>query len=263
MAVSKRLDIILVERGLFNSRSKAQAAIMAGDVLVMDQVVTKCGYLLNGLETISIKNDGMKYVGRGGEKMEAAIKEFKIDVNNKIAIDIGASTGGFSQCLVKHGAKLVIAIDVGHNQLSPKLISEPRIVSLEGVNARYLTLKMLKNLLREKRPGKVGADIADKIDLAVIDVSFISILKIIPSILNLTVPEAKIIALVKPQFEATKKEVIKGIIKDSKLHDKIVNNTKEALKEIGLDIMRVIPSPILGAKGNKEYLFHMRKKSNE
>jgi 23S rRNA (cytidine1920-2'-O)/16S rRNA (cytidine1409-2'-O)-methyltransferase len=169
-------------------------------------------------------------------------------------MDIGASTGGFTECLIKNGARLVFAVDVGHSQLSESLKNSTKITNLEKVNARYLTKKRMKNILEEKGYSKEIIDFSENINFAVIDVSFISILKIIPALLNLILPESQIVALIKPQFEAGKGIAEKGVIKDKKVIDKIIQRIRKDIESMGLKIKGITPSPVLGAKGNQEYL---------
>ena len=237
--LKKRLDTVLVERGLTESRSKARAVIMAGDVYVDGVRTDKAGALVKDGQEVTLRDAALKYVSRGGLKLEAALKEFGIDPSGGTAVDIGASTGGFTDCLLKHGAEKVYAIDVGYGQLDWKLRNDPRVVVREKLNARYI------------KP----ADIAEPADIAVIDVSFISLTMIIPPALALIKPGGLLIALIKPQFEVGKGEVGKGgIVRDESKHREVVDRITEFVKGLGVGVLGVIPSPIEGAEGNKEFL---------
>jgi 23S rRNA (cytidine1920-2'-O)/16S rRNA (cytidine1409-2'-O)-methyltransferase len=238
----ERIDKLIVDRGLARSRTKAQALVMAGVVLVDDQLVNKSSEAFAPDANIRLKGEGdpaSRYVGRGGLKLEAALREFKIDVNELNCLDVGASTGGFTDCLLQNGARRVVAVDVGHNQIDWRLRKDPRVELREGLNARYL------------KPD----DFAPKFDLAVIDVAFISATKILPAVVPLLTRPAKIITLIKPQFEVGKGEVGKGgIVKDSVQHERVVRAVNGAAERLGLRVLGVIESPIHGADGNKEFL---------
>ena len=238
----ERIDKLLVERGLAQSRTKAQALVMAGVVLVDEQLVHKPSESFLPEADIRIKGAGdpaSRYVGRGGLKLEAALREFKIEVAGLTCLDVGASTGGFTDCLLQHGAARVVAIDVGHNQFDWKLRSDPRVELLEGVNARYLKPE--------------GFD--RKFDLATIDVAFISATMILPAIVPLLTNQGRIITLIKPQFEVGKGEVGKGgIVTDPLQHQRVVDEVNLAAEELGLRVCGVIGSPIHGAEGNVEFL---------
>jgi len=236
----ERIDKILVDRGLADSRTKAQALVMAGAVLVDEQLVRKSSELFHSEANIRIKTDATsRYVSRGGIKLEAALREFQIDVSGLVCLDIGSSTGGFTDCLLQHRARRVIAIDVGHNQIDWKLRNDPRVDPREGVNARYLT----------------PSDFDEKFDLATIDVSFISATKILPVIAPLLKPDGRIVTLVKPQFEVGKGEVGKGgIVKDPAQHQRVIAEVNQAAESIGLIVAGLIESPIKGADGNLEFL---------
>jgi len=247
---SERIDKLLVERGLADSRTKAQALIMAGAVLVNEQRVAKPSDLTPLEAQIRVKgNDDptSRYVGRGGLKLEAALREFAIDVTGFACLDVGASTGGFTDCLLQHGAKSVVAIDVGHNQLDWRLRNDPRVTVKEGTNARYLTAE----------------DFAHKFDLAVMDVSFISATKVLPALVSLLAPHGFLITLIKPQFEVGRGEVGSGgIVRDPEKHARVVDEVNHAAAALGLSNNSVIESPILGAEGNREFLAFYRKTSN-
>jgi 23S rRNA (cytidine1920-2'-O)/16S rRNA (cytidine1409-2'-O)-methyltransferase len=238
----ERIDKLLTDRGLSPSRTKAQALVMAGVVLVDEQLVNKPSEVFDPNSNIRLKSDGnpaSRYVSRGGLKLEAALREFQIVTDGLTCIDIGSSTGGFTDCLLQHGAARVVAVDVGHNQFEWRLRNDPRIELREGVNARYL------------KPG----DFEAKFDLATIDVAFISATKILPAVVPLLVEQGQIITLIKPQFEVGKGEVGKGgIVKDSLQHERVVAEVNGAAEALGLKVSGVIESPIHGADGNKEFL---------
>lgn len=245
--MKKRLDQLLVERGCFSSRTKAQAAIMAGLVFIKGQRVDKSGTLCAVDAEIEIKGETHPYVGRGGVKLEKALNEFGVKVKGKVALDVGASTGGFTDCLLQHGASKVYAVDVGYGQLAWKLRQDPRVKVIERTNARHLKLKDLE------------LQTAD-IELCAIDVSFISLTKILPAVYDLLAGKAEIIALIKPQFEAKREDVGKGgIVRDEVVRKKVVEKVKAEAKAIGLEAKGVIPSPITGADGNVEFLIYLRK----
>jgi len=238
----ERIDKLLVERGLAQSRTKAQALVMAGVVLVDQQLVRKPSESFPLEANIRIKdaNDpASRYVGRGGLKLEGALHEFHIDVTGLTCLDVGASTGGFADCLLQHGASKVVAVDVGHNQLVWKLRSDSRVELREGTNARYL------------KP----ADFDQKFDLATIDVAFISATMILPAVVPLLTTQGRIITLIKPQFEVGKGEVGKGgIVTDPSKHRRVVDEVNRAAQSLGLRIVGVIESPIRGGDGNVEFL---------
>ncbi len=235
----QRLDLLLVERNLAPSRTRAQALIMGGGVYVDGQKVDKAGTLIKSDSEVTIKDSSIKFVSRGGLKLEEALKHFDIDVSDMVALDVGASTGGFTDCLLQRGATKVYALDVGYGQLDWKLRNDDRIVVMEKVNARHLQ----------------PHDIADPVDIVVMDVSFISLTKVIPSILGFLKPKGVLAALIKPQFEVGKGEVGKGgIVRDENKHIQVVEKITKHLDEHDMDIKGVIASPILGAEGNKEFL---------
>jgi len=239
----ERADKVLVERGLAESRTRAQALILAGQVLVREQRVDKPGQLIDPDAEIRIKGETLRYAGRGGLKLEAGLREFNIDPAGKNCIDVGASTGGFTDCLLQHGAARVWAVDVGHNQLVWRLRQDPRVVVLEGVNARNLD------------PGQFPV----RFDLATIDVSFISLTKILPAVRPCLMDAADCISLIKPQFEVGKGEVGKGgIVTDPDKHRRVLNEIKDAALGIGFRPVGLIESPILGAEGNREFLMHLK-----
>lgn len=237
----ERLDQLLVQRGLAPSRTKAQALILAGQVQVDGILVDKPGTLVGAEAAISIRKP-QRYVSRGGEKLERALEAFAIDPRGKVALDIGASTGGFTDCLLQHGAAKVYAVDVGKGQLHLKLRQDPRVIVKEELNARYLSPE----------------DIGEAIDLVTIDVSFISLCLILPALRGIVSPCGDIIALVKPQFEAGRYQVRKGVVRDPDVHRQVLSELAGFVQgELGWSVLGGIPSPILGPKGNREFFLHI------
>ncbi len=236
----ERIDKLLVEKGFVKSRERAKALIMAGKVFVNGQRVDKAGTLVPVDASVEVKGEDIPYVSRGGLKLETAIKEFGLKVDNFVCLDIGASTGGFTDCLLQHGASKVYAVDVGTGQLDWKLRNDPRVVSIERFNARYLTEK----------------EVPEKVDLVVIDVSFISLEKILPVAKQFLKPEGKIVALIKPQFELSKKEADRGrgVIRNPELHEKAIEKVINFSRTIGLFPENLTLSKPRGPKGNKEFL---------
>ncbi len=244
--MKSRLDKIIVEKGIAPSRERAQALIMEGKIFVNGVPSLKAGAMVAEDAAIELKGEDIPYVSRGGLKLEAAIENFNIRLKDKIAMDVGASTGGFTDCMLQNGAKKIYCIDVGYGQLAWKLRQDPRVVLIERTNIRYLEKKK----------------ISDEIDIATIDVSFISLTKVVPAVLQFLKEEGEIIALIKPQFEVGKGEVGKGgIVKDEAKRMKAVEFVKESLESLGLETIGVIQSPILGQKGNTEFLIYMKKRS--
>ena len=244
----ERIDKLLVERGLVESRTRAQALILAGQVLVQEQRIDKPGQLIDTSAEIRIKGESPRYASRGGLKLEAALREFNIDPTGRSALDIGASTGGFTDCLLQHGAARVWAVDVGHNQLLWRLRQDPRVVVLEKVNARNLD------------PDCFPAPF----DIATIDVSFISLSKILPALRPCISDSADCVALIKPQFEVGKGEVGRGgIVTEPAKHRRVLHEIKNVAFSHGLFAVGLIESPILGAEGNKEFLMHMKPAGQE
>jgi 23S rRNA (cytidine1920-2'-O)/16S rRNA (cytidine1409-2'-O)-methyltransferase len=241
-----RLDKILVDRGLAASRERAQALILAGKVLVNDQKIEKAGAQLPEDAAVRLLGEDLKYVGRGGLKLERALAHWNIDVKGKVCLDVGASTGGFTDCLLQHGAARVIAVDTGYAQLDFKLRQDSRVRLLEKTNARYLT----------------EADLGEKVDLIVIDVAFISATIVLPPVINAAFPQSldqrrgrQLIVLVKPQFEAGREFVGKGgIVRDEAAQLGAVEKVKRSLLDLGCTGTDLIESPILGAEGNREFL---------
>ncbi len=247
MAQKERLDIILTKREYFSSRSKAKRAIMAGKIYVDNQLVDKAGTQINKEADIRIKGRKIPYVSRGGLKLEKAIEVFKIDVQDKSAIDIGASTGGFTDCLLQNGAKKVYSIDVGYGQLAWKLRQDDRVEVMERCNFRYLTPE----------------DLSVKVPLIVTDVSFISLKLIIPPALEFLSENGEFVGLVKPQFEAGKERVGKnGLVKDKKVHIDVLEEISDFINELGIYLVDLDYSPVTGASSkNIEFLIHI--KNNE
>jgi 23S rRNA (cytidine1920-2'-O)/16S rRNA (cytidine1409-2'-O)-methyltransferase len=244
-AKKERLDRLLVERKLVESREQARRLIMAGDVLVGEQVVDKPGHLLHVDAEIRVRQ-ALKYVSRGGLKLEAALEEFGIDVSGLIAVDVGASTGGFTDCLLQRGAARVYAVDVGYGQLAWKLRQDERVVSLERTNIRYL----------EQLPDNIQAD------LAVIDASFIGLSLVLPPTLRLLTPQGQVVALIKPQFEAGPQHVGKGgVVRDRKVHRQVIEETAELAHQHSLAITGLTVSPAPGPAGNIEFLIWLRREA--
>ena len=240
-----RLDQLLVGKGLFASREQARRAIMAGDIMVGTRTAAKPSELLEEETTITVKPT-RKYVGRGALKLEAALDHFNINVGKKTALDIGASTGGFTDCMLQRAAKKVYAVDVGYGQLDWKLRNDPRVIVLEKVNARSLSHEHIPEL----------------VDLCVIDVSFISLTLILPNAFDLLTPTGVILALIKPQFELQRFEVGKGgIVRDPSLHQKAQDKIVDFVKTLGHVVTGIAPSAITGADGNQEFFACMRKQS--
>ena len=237
----ERIDKLLVENGLADSRAKAQALVMAGVVLVDEKRVEKPSETFAPAVSIRLKGQTAesRYVGRGGLKLEKALEEFHIQPDGYVCLDVGASTGGFTDCLLQRGARRVVAIDVGTNQMVWKLRSDERVEVRENTNARYLKAE----------------DFDEKFDLAVMDVSFISVTKILPALIDLLADEGKIIVLIKPQFEVGRADVGKGgIVRDAAKHAETIDKINRFAGDIGLRPAGVIDSPILGADGNREFL---------
>jgi 23S rRNA (cytidine1920-2'-O)/16S rRNA (cytidine1409-2'-O)-methyltransferase len=239
----ERLDLLLVERGLAESREQARRLIMAGEVLVDEQVSDKPGRTVAVDANVRVRTQ-LPYVSRGGQKLEAALQAFPIQVDGVMAVDVGASTGGFTDCLLQQGASKVFAIDVGYGQLAWKLRSDPRVVPLERTNIRHLSA-LPDNVL---------------VDLAVIDASFISLALVLPPTLNLLTPQGEIVALIKPQFEAGQTDVGKGgVVRDAKVHQRVLHETLELATTLGLTVAGLIASPLLGPAGNVEFLVWLRR----
>lgn len=240
-----RLDHLLVERGFFPSREQAQRAIMAGEVKIGTRIAAKSSELLGADVELSIK-EARRFVGRGGLKLEGALDHFHVDLAEKVCLDIGASTGGFTDCLLQRGAKKVYAIDVGRDQLAWKIRKDPRVIVAEKVNARSLG--------REHVP--------EDVDLAVVDVSFISLELILPRAFEFLRPNALLLALIKPQFELQRDDVGRGgIVREAALHEKAQRKIAGAIASLGHEVVDLVPSTITGADGNQEFFICARKRS--
>ncbi len=237
----KRIDILLTERGLATSRSKAQALLMAGVVLVDGETIDKPGKMVDEGAEVLVK-EKLPYVSRGGLKLEGALDEFHIDVTGLVALDVGSSTGGFTDCLLQHGASRVHAVDVGKGLMDWKLRQDVRVHLIEGKNIRELC----------------EDELGERVDIAVMDVSFISLRKVLPVVARFLIPGGIILALVKPQFEAGKGEVGKGgVVRDAEKQRRVVEGIKGFALGMGLRVMGECPSPIKGAKGNREFWLYL------
>ncbi len=259
--MKERLDKILVSRGLVSSRELARALIMEGKTFVDGNRITKAGTLVSNTAEIFLKEEVMPYVSRGGLKLEAAIEFFSIDVSGKIIMDVGSGTGGFTDCVLKRGAQKVYCIDVGYGQLSWPLRNDPRVVLMERLNVRYLD-----TIIKEQRfKGREFEDLINSnIDIVMIDVSFISLIKVIPAVLVFIKEEGRILALVKPQFEVGKGEVGKGgIVREEEKRLKTVENVRKDLENLGLKTIGSFQSPLPGKSGNIEYFLYMTKLISE
>jgi 23S rRNA (cytidine1920-2'-O)/16S rRNA (cytidine1409-2'-O)-methyltransferase len=248
VVVKVRLDKLLFERGMAQSRERAQALILAGKVLVDDQKIEKAGEAVDADAEIRLLGEDLRYVGRGGLKLEKALQHWKIDLTGKTCMDIGASTGGFTDCMLQHGASRVIAVDTGRGQMDFRLRQDTRVRLLENTNARYLT------------QGQVG----EEIDFVAIDVSFISATLVLPAVIEAAFPEHvkahELVVLVKPQFEAGREHVGKGgIVRDETAQLAAVEKVRACLASLGCNRIDVIDSPILGTEGNREFLVHADK----
>ena len=246
----ERLDVLLVNRGLAPSREKAKTLIMAGDVFVNGQREDKPGTTFeeSKITSLEVKGDTIPYVSRGGLKLEKAVNNFGFSLKDKVCMDIGASTGGFTDCMLQNGAKKVYSVDVGHGQLDWKLRSDDRVVCMEKTNFRYM----------------VRDDIKDDLDFASCDVSFISLTKILLPARKLLKDEGQMVCLIKPQFEAGKEKVgKKGVVRDPKVHEEVVRKIVDYVHIAGFDILHLDFSPIKGPEGNIEYLIHISKNPEE
>jgi 23S rRNA (cytidine1920-2'-O)/16S rRNA (cytidine1409-2'-O)-methyltransferase len=246
MVRKDRVDKVLLERGMVPSREKARALIMAGKVLVDGKRTDKPGSQINVTAQLQLQEGGSPYVSRGGEKIEGALRAFAIDPKGMIVMDVGASTGGFTDCILQKGAKKVYAVDVGYGQLAWGLQKDSRVVNLERRNIRYLP--------RE--------EVQEEIDLILIDTSFISIEKFLPHLLGFLKRGGTILSLIKPQFEVGKGEVGKGgVVRDKTLHEKVVDRISDFSRRLGLTILGVMESPLLGPKGNREFFIYLKKEN--
>lgn len=244
MADKLRLDVVLFEKGLCESREKAKALIMAGQVYVNGQKALKGGAVIKETDDIEVRGKQMPFVSRGGLKLQKAVDVFGVNLENCVCMDIGASTGGFTDCMLQHNAKKVYSIDVGYGQLAWKLRTDERVVNLERTNFRYVTKET----------------IPDDIDFASVDVSFISLKLIVPVMRDLLKDKAEAVCLIKPQFEAGRDKVgKKGVVRDINVHIEVVENIFNFVLENGFDVLNLDFSPVKGPEGNIEYLIHIRK----
>lgn len=247
-AKKERLDIILVDKGLVESREKAKAMIMAGKVFVDGQKVDKAGEKVSTEANIECKGAKLPYVSRGGLKLEKAMKAFDIVLQDKVCTDIGASTGGFTDCMLQNGARKVFAIDVGYGQFAWKLRTDERVVCMERTNIRYVTLE----------------EIGEPLDFASIDVSFISLKKIMPATISLLKDTGEVVALIKPQFEAGREKVgKKGVVRDIEVHKEVIYGIIDNLEKNDLNVLGLGFSPIKGPEGNREYLVYFTKNKDK
>lgn len=246
--MKERLDVLLVKRGLAESREKAKAIIMSGNVFVENQREDKAGTTFNEKVNIVVKGNALKYVSRGGLKLEKAIEQYGVTVKDKICMDVGSSTGGFTDCMLQNGAKKVYAVDVGTNQLAWKLRQDSRVISMEKTNIRYVTKE----------------DIQDLIEFASIDVAFISLTKVLHPVRELLTDDGQVVCLIKPQFEAGREKVgKKGVVRDKNVHIEVIEMVLSYAKSIGFLPLKLDYSPIKGPEGNIEYLLHIKKEPKE
>lgn len=242
--MKERLDLLLVQRGLAPSREKARAMIMEGNVFVAGQREDKAGTSFDVKAEIEVRGNTLKYVSRGGLKLEKAMQQFQISLTDKICMDIGASTGGFTDCMLQNGAAKVYAVDVGYGQFAWKLRQDARVVCMEKTNIRYV----------------MPEDIEDILDFASVDVSFISLTKVLPPVRELLRDQGELVCLIKPQFEAGREKVgKKGVVRDPKVQEEVIEKVLAAAEELGFGIRNLDFSPIKGPEGNIEFLVHMQK----
>ena len=234
----QRIDVLLVEKGFFSSREKARAAVMAGQILANRERIDKAGTTVDEEAVIEIKGTTLPYVSRGGLKLEKAIQLFGLTLSGAVCADIGASTGGFTDCMLQNGAQKVYAIDVGYGQLDWKLRNDPRVVVMERTNIRNVT----------------ADHFSDPLDFISVDVSFISLKLVLPVIVPLLAPEAKLVALIKPQFEAGREQVGKGVIRNPAVHQQVISQVIQTVRSLSLSPEGISHSPIRGPKGNIEFL---------
>lgn len=245
--MKERLDVLLVKGGFAESREKAKAIIMSGNVFVNNNREDKAGQTFDEKAIIEVRGNTLKYVSRGGLKLEKAMANFEVSIDGKICMDVGASTGGFTDCMLQNGAVKVYSIDVGHGQLAWKLRQDERVVCMEKTNIRYVT----------------NEDIPDLIDFSSIDVSFISLTKVLGPVRNLLTDNGQVVCLIKPQFEAGREKVgKKGVVRDKKVHIEVIEMVVEFAKSIGFNVLNLDFSPIKGPEGNIEYLLHIEKGEN-
>ena len=244
----ERLDVLLVSRGLAESREKAKAIIMSGNVYVDGQKEDKAGSNFPAEAVIEVRGNTLKYVSRGGLKLEKAMENFDVTLAGKICMDVGSSTGGFTDCMLQNGAVKVYAVDVGHGQLAWKLRNDERVVCMEKTNIRYVTPE----------------DVADKINFSSIDVSFISLTKVLGPVKELLSDDGQIVCLIKPQFEAGRENVgKKGVVRDKKVHVQVIEKVIEYAMSIGFKILNLDYSPVKGPEGNIEYLLYLQNNGEE
>ena len=245
--MKERLDVLLVKGGFAESREKAKAIIMSGNVFVNNNREDKAGQTFDEKAIIEVRGNTLKYVSRGGLKLEKAMANFDVSIEGKICMDVGASTGGFTDCMLQNGAVKVYSVDVGHGQLAWKLRQDERVVCMEKTNIRYVT----------------NEDIPDLIDFSSIDVSFISLTKVLGPVRNLLTDNGQVVCLIKPQFEAGREKVgKKGVVRDKKVHIEVIEMVVEFAKSIGFNVLNLDFSPIKGPEGNIEYLLHIEKGEN-
>ena len=243
--MKERLDVLLVQKGFATSREKAKAVIMAGQVYVDGQKEDKAGSMFKEEAQIEVRGSSLKYVSRGGLKLEKAMSHFDISLAGKVCMDVGASTGGFTDCMLQNGAVKVYAVDVGHGQLDWRLRNDPRVVCMEKTNIRYVTPE----------------DIQEPVEFSSIDVSFISLTKVLLPVRELLTADGEIACLIKPQFEAGREKVgKKGVVRDSKVHEEVIEKVISYASGIGFEIQNLEFSPIKGPEGNIEYLLHLKKR---
>jgi len=241
--LKERLDVLLVQKGLVKSRETAKAVIMCGEVFVDNEREDKPGTKIDDSCNIEVRSNKLRYVSRGGLKLEKAMEVFDVSVRDKICMDVGASTGGFTDCMLQNGAIKVYSVDVGHGQLDWKLRNDDRVVCMEKTNIRYVERK----------------DIDDDIEFASIDVSFISLSKVLPPLRALMTKDSDIVCLIKPQFEAGREKVgKKGVVRDKKVHEEVIENVVGFSREFGLIPVELDYSPVKGPEGNIEYLLHLK-----
>ena len=247
--MKKRLDILLVEQGLADSREKAKAIIMSGIVYVDNEKEDKAGSTFEETAKIEVRGKTLPYVSRGGLKLEKAMKSFPISLEESICMDVGASTGGFTDCMLQNGAKQVFAVDVGHGQLDWKLRNDPRVVCMEKTNIRYVTKDQIGDV---------------ELDFASIDVSFISLTKVLPPVYEMLKENGEVVALIKPQFEAGREKVgKKGVVRDRNVHKEVIEKILDYAPTAGFTVLGLTFSPVKGPEGNIEYLVWLRKSTGE
>ncbi len=243
--MKERLDVLLVSQGLAASREKAKAIIMSGNVLVNGQREDKAGTMIDVKAEITVKGGQLKYVSRGGLKLEKAMSHFDLTLEGRVCMDVGASTGGFTDCMLQNGAVKVYSVDVGHGQLDWKLRNDPRVVCMDKTNIRYVTPEQIE----------------EPAAFVSIDVSFISLTKVLPPVRELMTEDGEIVCLIKPQFEAGREKVgKKGVVRDPKVHEEVIEKVIDFAATVGLESRELEFSPIKGPEGNIEYLLHLLKR---